>query len=215
MRVSLGKDLPDIEINVKSLEDGSFDISVKQAEKVKGKFSVTNVKRGSVVRIGERNYIVLARNENGATFLIAEEPTAYIHYGSERDYSHSENYIREYLNERFYEELCDLVGEINIIPHVVDLTAEDGTGSGHFVIDKVSTLDTDSYRKYRNFLPPIHTSWWTVTPSSYLKSQNKEVCYIDGNGVIKYVSPLCLTGVRPCFVLSADTKVDDVLGEVK
>ena len=214
MKVSLGNGLPDIEVNVKSLEDGSFDISIKKIDEVKGKIPIADVKCGSTVKIGKHHYIVLSHGDSNTTFLVSKNNITFLRYGEKNDYSYPNNPVRRYLNEEFYKELCKSVGESNIIPHIVDLTAEDGTGNGHFVIDKVSLLDTSSYRKYRNFLQPSCLTWWTVTPSSYIESEDK-VCYVDGNGVIRYNSYLAGYGIRPCFVLSADAKVDDVLGEVK
>lgn len=162
-----------------------------------------NHEPGDIVTLGNRQYIVL-EHKDGITAVIAKEIVHYMAFGRDADYVNSE--VRKWLNREFYKELIDAVGKENIVSHIVDLTADDGTGEGKCVSDFVSILTAPRYRKYRRFLPAYGQWWWTATRvncdnSSYAR----RVCCVDSLGVLGWGdSDYCGGGVRPfCFLKSS------------
>lgn len=71
--------------------------------------------------------------------------------------------LREYLNTEFYQNLVTEVGEDNIIPFKRDLLSLDGQTEYGTCEDKVSLLNVDEYRRYRNLIPNADYWWWLLT----------------------------------------------------
>lgn len=60
--------------------------------------------------------------------------------------------------------LAKIIGTDNLIPHEVDLVADNGDRNYGTVEDLVFILTCDEYRKYRNHIP-LYDRWiWTATP---------------------------------------------------
>ena len=124
------------------------------------------------------------------------------------DYANSE--VRKWLNREFYKELIDAVGKENIVSHIIDLTADDGTGEGKCISDFVSILTAPRYRKYRRLLPAYGQWWWTATRvncdnSSYAR----RVCCVRSSGVLDWhYSDDDDGGVRPFYFLKSSIFVD-------
>ena len=57
-----------------------------------------------------------------------------------------------------------MLGEDNLIPHEVDLVADNGDDRYGTVTDKVFILTCDEYRKYRKNVPLLPERMWTCTP---------------------------------------------------
>lgn len=60
--------------------------------------------------------------------------------------------------------LAKIIGTDNLIPHEVDLVADNGDRSYSTVEDTVFILTCDEYRKYRDYIPHYNTHVWTATP---------------------------------------------------
>lgn len=62
--------------------------------------------------------------------------------------------------------LIKVIGTDNLIPHEVDLVADNGDRAYNTVIvmDDVFILTCDEYRKYRDYIPHYNTHIWTATP---------------------------------------------------
>lgn len=60
--------------------------------------------------------------------------------------------------------LAKIIGTVNLIPHEVDLVADNGDRSYSTVEDTVFILTCDEYRKYRDYIPHYNTHVWTATP---------------------------------------------------
>ena len=60
----------------------------------------------------------------------------------------------------FFNELLPVLGEDNLIPHEVDMVADNGDDRYGTVTDRVFILSCDEYRKYRKHVPlhPIVTT---------------------------------------------------------
>ena len=57
-----------------------------------------------------------------------------------------------------------MLGEDNLIPHEVDMVADNGDDRYGTVTDRVFILSCDEYRKYRKHVPLLPEWMWTCTP---------------------------------------------------
>lgn len=201
MKIEVQNNVPGVKVSVNQNADGSFAILLAQ---MAGK-TLGSVKPGDTVTIGEREYIVLGHGEE-TTAIIAKKPAKTMAFGKDGDYAKSD--VRTYCNGDFYKELCEAVGKHNIIPHTVNLVADDGSNKGVTVKDNVSILTNDLYRRYREFLPAIGSSCWTATRVTTLdKDYARFVCFVDSSGVLGWNGCGCSCGVRPFCILNSSVLV--------
>ena len=112
--------------------------------------------------------------------------------------------LRKYLNEEFYEELAEYVGEENIISFERNLWSLDGQTEYGTCEDKVSIISLDEYRENRALIPNEDYYWWTLTPDSTKCNGDtryiRVVCPSGGIGGDGYVDYF---GVRPFCIFSS------------
>ena len=187
--INVINNVPGISVTVNKNEDGSFAIML--VEKQKGK-QLGSFARGSVVKIGNREYIVKQ-----------------MEFGSDGNWLTSK--VRTYLNSTFYDELCKAVGKENIITHTVKLEADDGTGKSVKSQDKVSLLTTEQYRRYREYLPAYGKWWWLATRVSHdVKDYARSVCRVYSTGVLGWgYCDYEIGGVRPFCILNSSVLVSE------
>ena len=178
-----------------------YEVKIVADKPIRGK-TLGSVKTGETVTIGEREYIVLS-HENGITAIIAKTPTKTMAFGNDGNYAKSD--VRTYCNGEFYEELCKVVGEYNVLPHTVNLVSDDGSNKGASVTDFVSILTCDLYRRYREFLPAIDFACWTATRVTTLdKDYARSVCIVDHGGILGWDDCGYFGWVRPfCYLNSS------------
>ena len=122
----------------------------------------------SVLSAGERfsfkgfDWITLGHTEDGGVLAIMDGCWKEIPFDNKRDYTN--NYAKSTLRKTLLEELLPVLGEENMLPHVVDLVADNGDDSYGTVTDKVFILSCDEYRKYRKHIPLLDEWSWTCTP---------------------------------------------------
>lgn len=158
---------------------------------------------GKSVKIGDVKYIVLSQSV-GKTAVITEHIQEKMEYGQTGEYKDS--YIRRYCIEDFYRKILHDIGAENILPHFVDLQAEDGTGIDKSCYDFVSVLTKSRYRRYRQYLPPLGEWWWLSTRVSYDDSLDcqRYACYVGSDGVPGWGGCGSRGGVRPFLVLNSE-----------
>ena len=203
MKIDVQNNIPGVSVNVNQNADGSFTIML--AKEMAGSKTLGSVKPGDTVTIGDREYIVLS-HENGITAIIAKTPTKTMVFGNDGNYAKSD--VRTYCNGEFYEELGKAVGKHNIIPHTVNLVADDGSNKGASVTDFVSILTNDLYRRYREFIPAIDSSCWTATRVTTLgKDYARSVCIVDHGGILGWDDCGYFGWVRPFCILNSSVLV--------
>ena len=202
MTIEVKNNVPGVNVSVNQNADGSFAIMI---EEVAGK-TLGSVKPGDTVTIGEHEYIVLGHDKE-TTAIIAKNPTKSMAFGIDGNYARS--YVRTYCNGDFYKELCKAVGKHSIIPHTVNLVADDGSNKGVTVKDNVSILTNDLYRRYREFIPAIDSSCWTATRVTTLgKDYARFVCIVYSyGGVLLWDGCGFSRGVRPFCILNSSVLV--------
>lgn len=181
-----------------------YEVKIVADKPIRGK-TLGGVKPGDTVTIGEREYIALG-HENGTTAIVTKEPTKAMIFGGDGNYAKSN--VRTYCNSEFYEELCKVVGEYNVLPHTVNLVSDDGSNKGASVTDYISILTCDLYRRYREFLPTIGSACWTATRTTTLdKDYASDVCIVNSCGIFSWRDRGFSLGVRPYCILNSSVLV--------
>lgn len=89
------------------------------------------------------------------------------------------NYAKSSLRRKLLNELLPVLGEDNLIPHEVDMVADNGDDRYGTVTDRVFILSCDEYRKYRKHVPLLPEWMWTCTPWYISDAGNSD----NGRGV--------------------------------
>jgi len=126
--------------------------------------------RISVLSAGERfsykgfDWITLDPDVDGEGNVLAIMASTW----NDREYRFDEvgynNYANSSLRKRLQKELLPVLGEDNLISHVIDLVADNGDDRYGKITDKVFILSCDEYRKYRKYVPLLPEWMWTCTP---------------------------------------------------
>ncbi len=197
MEIKVVNNVPGIKVTVNKSEDGSFAVLLAEEQK----HTLGDAQCGSVVKIGNREFIVLEHSKE-TTAVITKSFADSMEFGTDGDYRTSK--VRKYCNGKFYEELAKAVGKENIIEHTVRLDADDGTGKGVQCKDNVSILTNDLYRRYRDYLPAYGNWWWTATRVNATDSDYaRYVCCVGSYGVLSWGGCGCCDGVRPFCILNS------------
>lgn len=105
------------------------------------------------------------------------------------------------LRRKLLNELLPVLGEDNLIPHEVDMVADNGDDRYGTVTDRVFILSCDEYRKYRKHVPLLPEWMWTCTPwyisdagnSSHVRGvSDAGNLYNSGAGGSFGVAPACV-----------------------
>lgn len=121
-----------------------------------------------VLSAGERfgfkgfEWIVLDNNVDGGVLAIMTSAWNNEEYSFDDDGCN--NYAKSSLRRKLLNELLPVLGEDNLIPHEVDLVADNGDDRYGTVTDRVFILSCDEYRKYRKHVPLLPEWMWTCTP---------------------------------------------------
>lgn len=127
------------------------------------------------------------------------------------------NYAKSSLRRKLIKELLPVLGEDNLIPHKVDLVADNGDDRYGTVTDRVFILSCDEYRKYRKNVPLLPEWMWTCTPwyitdsggSYYVRS-------VDADGDLRNDEADGTDGVAPACVFNPEkVKIEHQIINVK
>ena len=122
----------------------------------------------SILSAGERfgfkgfDWIVLDNNVDGGVLAIMTSTWNNREYCFDDD--GCDNYAKSSLRRKLLNELFPVLGEDNLIPHEVELIADNGDDRYGTVTDRVFILSCDEYRKYRKHVPLLPEWMWTCTP---------------------------------------------------
>lgn len=115
------------------------------------------------------------------------------------------NYTKSSLRRKLLSELLPVLGEDNLIPHEVDLVADNGDDRYGTVKDKVFILSCDEYRKYRKNVPLLPEWMWTCTPWYITGSGHSgSVRRVDTDGILYDNSAHVTNGVAPTCVFNPE-----------
>ena len=161
---------------------------------------------GKIAHIGDYEFIVIKRDEKiGTVELLLKETFGDKIFGETNDFRESK--IKEFL-EDFAEEISKIIGEENLVEHIVDLTADDGLKCYGAIKSKMSLITAKMARENVEILDEFkHENWWwLVTPFSTPKHEDSTwVKCVSPHGFIGNCTSNCdFLGVRPfCIVKSS------------
>lgn len=160
---------------------------------------------GKIAHIGEYEFIVIKTDEKlGETSLLLKDKLGEdMEFGSNNDFRTSD--IKKVL-DKFADEISKIIGEENLVEHIVDLTADDGLKCYGTIKSKMSLFTANMVRENVEILDEFKLDawWWTCTPYSTPKHENSSwMKCVSPLGRINYGSYFDLS-VRPfCIVKSS------------
>lgn len=142
---------------------GATRVIIELAE---SRVKLSELRAGEGFRAGDAGYIVLEQLRDGMTAVIRkEELKDSMEFGLNNNWKEGD--VRKRLNGEYLDKLKGIFGDGNIADHTVDLTSLDGLKDYGKSIDKVSILDIDRYRRYREVLKASpNCFWFLATPDS-------------------------------------------------
>ena len=160
---------------------------------------------GKTAKIGEYEFIVLKKNEETVELLLKDTLGNRIFDSDCNNFAKSE--IRKYL-DGFADKLAELVGEENIVKHMVDLTTLDGLKDYGSCECRVSLLTAKQYADNVYIIDEFKLDkwWWLANAWSTEKHDIKySVCLVSSGGLIRsgnYYDNY--GGVRPFCILKSN-----------
>lgn len=160
-----------------------------------------------VLSAGERfifkgfEWITLDNNVDGGVLAIMASAWNGEEYRFDEDCCN--NYAKSSLRRKLLNELLPVLGEDNLIPHEVDLVADNGDDRYGTVTDKVFILTCDEYRKYRKNVPLLPEWMWTCTPWYITDSgYSNSVRGVGAGGLLDSNFAYYTSGVAPACVFN-------------
>lgn len=185
-------------INGKKIELTAEQIAQLTGGECASTVKLSDIPEGETFKLGEYEFIVLEHN-NGTAKVLLKDLLCNSPFGEE-DCDFKKSKVKEILKE-FGEKLSALIGAENIIPHLVDLTSNDGLKDYGETTERISLLTTDMARKYVQILDKhkLDAWWWLVTPwSTPTHGYSEYVCCVSPRGFIFNINYFNVHfGVRP------------------
>lgn len=199
-----------MENNYLMLDGQKVEFTAEQLETIKkclgNKRRLSEAAAGETVKIGEWEFIVLEHIEGGTALLMKDlYKSNVVQFGRENN-DYRKSIVKDFL-DTFADELCDIVGERNVIEHTVDLTSDDGLKDYGTIKAKASLLTSDMYRRFVYIIDKYKHNfwWWLITPHSTLTHENAfwvKCVSPDGNSNNNRCNHFY--GVRPFCILNSD-----------
>lgn len=161
---------------------------------------------GKIAHIGEYEFIVIKSDEKLGTIelLLKDKLGEDMAFGSNNDFRTSN--VKKSL-DKFADEISDIIGEENLVEHIVDLTADDGLKCYGTIKAKMSLFTAQMVRENVEILDEFKLDewWWTCTPYSNPKHENASwIKCVSPRGYIRNLNYFTDNGVRPfCIVKSS------------
>lgn len=148
-------------------------------------------------------WIVLDNNVDGGVLAIMESAWNNEEYSFDDDGCN--NYEKSSLRRKLRDKLLPVLDEDNLIPHEVNLVADNGDDRYGTVTDKVFILSCDEYRKYRKYVPLLPERMWTCTPWYITDTgEGTVVRYVCKEGCLSNTYALNSGGVAPACVFNPE-----------
>jgi hypothetical protein len=194
------------EMTIKEIQD-ILGYKIKVVEETKKRLSEVAV--GDTFKVGKFEFIVLEQDEkNKKTKVLLKDLWTTAKFDDDtNDYKNSS--VRYKLNDEFLNEIANEVGKNNIIPHWVDLTADDGKKEYDSCNDYISLLTCDMYRQYEDIIDKymIDKWWWLATPYSTRDGYRCAFRCVYVGGALNGDVCNCDLGVRPFCIFNSNITV--------
>lgn len=196
--------------NYIKINNQKIALTDEQIKEIQKSFGVSNVKLddiavGETFKIGKYEFIVLDKGFNSAAVILKDLLFDEKQFGTNNNYNGS--YVDEICN-CFAGEIADIIGDDNLMPCEVDLTADDGL-KDYGTIDRKMFLPTANiYRKYVEILDnyKVDKWWWLSTAFSTPKhGYEKAVKCVSPSGYVFINYGYNFSGgVRPFCILNSN-----------
>lgn len=195
--------------NYLKINGQKIELTEEQIARIKDSFGIAATKLsgipvGETVKIGGHEMIVLEQLGDTTALIRKDILPEKMAFGS------TNNYIGSNVQkacEAFADELAAAIGKENIVPHDVDLTADDGLDDfGTATGCRASLITTNMYRRFVRLLDKFKPKewWWTATPFSIPPHDDDNwVKCVSPSGYINFVNYFIDYGVRPFCILKS------------
>ena len=192
-------------INGKKIELTEEQISQLTAGESASTVKLCDIREGEIFKLGEYEFVVLEHN-NGTTKVLLKDILCRSAF-SDEDCDFKKSKIKKILAD-FDEKISAIIGIDNVIPHLVDLTSNDGLKDYGETTERISLLTSEMVRKYVHILDKYKPEiwWWLVTPySTPAHGYSEYVLCVSPQGFINFINYFndCF-GVRPFCILNSD-----------
>ena len=192
------------------INDQQIDLTEEQVRKITAAVGIVGTKLseinvGDVFKLGTYEFVVLQQSEDAATVILKDllpDTTTFGESNNRYDGSKVDLMCCD-----FAVELFSIVSSENVVPHIVDLTSDDGLKDYGQVERAVSLLTTDEYRHYVEVLDKHKPNawWWLATPHSTAAHENDRWAKcVSPSGGINYNYYGDVNGVRPFCILKSN-----------
>lgn len=165
--------------------------------------NITTLIPGTHFNFKDFEWIVLDSNVDGGVLAIMASAWNGKEYCFDDDGYN--NYEKSSLRRKLSNELLPVLGEDNLIPHKVDLIADNGDDRYGTVTDRLFILSCDEYRKYRKHVPLIPEWMWTCTPWYISDTGNDSyVRFVGTGGNLGNYGAYYSSGVAPVCVFNPE-----------
>lgn len=148
-------------------------------------------------------WIALDNSVDGGVLAIMA--SAWNNKGYSFDENCCNNYAKSSLRRKLRNELLPVLGKDNLVPHKVDLVADNGDDRYGTIRDRVFILSCDEYRKYRKHISLLPEWMWTCTPWYITDTGGgSHVRGVSTGGGLHNVSANGSSGVAPACIFNPE-----------
>ena len=173
------------------------------------KVALSTLSPGDIFKVSDAEYIVLEQFKNSLAAAIRKEALKDSIIFDPDSNNWKTSILRKYLNSEYLDGITGAFGLGSIVDYDTDMLSLDGLRDYGKCIDKISLLNIDQYRKYRNSIgEPLSKPWWLVTPDSTPSGfPGNSMLYVGTSGDIGF-QPCSFKGaVRPFIIARSDIYV--------
>ena len=180
--------VPDVHVSVNQDNPDDVIISVHPTSSL----TLEECNAGDIVKIGNREYLIVDRRVNGCPVLITTKPVTKMSFGNSNNFLHSD--VKVFCEEVFGKEYRDAVMGHGFV--ITDLQADDGTyfkdsdGEEQFNYSSCASIPSTSfYRKYRKVLSAIDVSGAVTSTAVTTTEHSDAICVICRDGILSWSLP--------------------------
>lgn len=174
---------------------------MKNVEKIR----LSDIQPADTFMIEKQEFVVLEHSDDTTLVILKGLLCSSMVFGTNNCYDGSN--ADEACN-KFATKIAAMVGEENLVEHMVDLTSDDGLKDYGKVKRYASLLTADLYRRYVEILDKykIDDWWWLSTPYSTAKHGNSRwvKCVAPSGGISGDYYYGDINGVRPFCILKSN-----------
>ena len=191
--------------------------------------NITTLRPGEHFMFKNFEWVCLDQNHpDGGVLAIMAKPWAKdVKFCPSDKFADEKGNLNNYRTSNMRGILSDMANAVfegkSLLPHTVDLVADDGNPAYGTVHDFVFILTCDEYRKYRDYIPHYNVPVWTATPW-YCGDKDSDadyasyIRYVNTDGQLGYgyadgscsVAPACILNPKLLNLRKNMAYVEDV-----